>query len=235
MAKRRFALVTGASGNLGQAVCTHLQAAGQISLARPFARFDRVVRLERTRALLDGAEIGQVDLGSAAATRELFQRLARELGGLDAVVHTVGTFRPSGPVESWDGEALRFLFETNVVTSANVLSAALSVMKPAGRGQVVMVASTGALRGSAGVAAYAASKAAELRLVESAAAELAGTQVGVSAVLPGTMDTPPNRAAMPDADRSRWVTLDEVADVIAFLASPSGLPMSGQAIRVARE
>jgi NAD(P)-dependent dehydrogenase (short-subunit alcohol dehydrogenase family) len=224
MAKQRVALVTGASGNLGQVVCARLQAAGQ-----------RVVRVERSRALVDGAELSKVELGSAQATRELMQRVAGELGGLDAVVHTVGTYRPSGPVESWDGEALRLLFETNVVTSANVLSSALSVMRPAGHGQVVMVASSAALRGAAGAAAYSASKAAELRLVESAAAELVGTRIGVSAVLPGTMDTPPNRAAMPDADRSRWVTLEEVADVIAFLATPAALALSGQALRVARE
>jgi NAD(P)-dependent dehydrogenase (short-subunit alcohol dehydrogenase family) len=224
MAKQRVALVTGASGNLGQAVCARLQTAGQ-----------RVVRVERQRALVDGAELAKVDLGSAAATRELLKQVARELGGLDAVVHTVGTYRPSGPVESWDGEALRFLFDTNVVTSAHVLSAAAAVMRAAGRGQIVMVASTAALRGPAGAAAYGASKAAELRLVESAAAELAGSQVGVSAVLPGTMDTPQNRSAMPDADRSRWVTLEEVAGVIAFLASPEALTLSGQALRVARE
>jgi NAD(P)-dependent dehydrogenase (short-subunit alcohol dehydrogenase family) len=223
MARQPVVLVTGASGNLGQAVCARLALVG------------RVVRFERSRALVDGAELAPVDLGSASATRELMARVERELGGLDAVVHTVGTFRASGPVESWDSEALRFLFETNVVTSAHVLSAALAVMRPAGQGQVVMVASTAALRGGPGAAAYSASKAAELRLVESAAAELAGSRIGVTAVLPGTMDTPQNRASMPDADRSRWVTLEEVSEVIAFLASPAALTLSGQALRVARE
>jgi NAD(P)-dependent dehydrogenase (short-subunit alcohol dehydrogenase family) len=224
MTEQRVVLVTGAAGNLGEAVCARLSGAGQ-----------RVVRVERARATFEGKELASVDLGSGPATRELMAQVARQLGRLDAVVHTVGTFRPSGPVESWDGEALRALFDTNVVTSAHVLAGALSVLRPLGRGQVVLVASTAALHGSAGAAAYSASKAAQLRLVESAAAELAGTQIGISAVLPGTMDTPPNRAAMPDADRSRWVTLEEVSEVIAFLASPAGLVLSGQALKVARE
>jgi NAD(P)-dependent dehydrogenase (short-subunit alcohol dehydrogenase family) len=116
-----------------------------------------------------------------------------------------------------------------------VLSAALAVMVPEKRGAIAVVASTAALSGNAMVAAYSASKAAQLRLVESAAAEVKSAGISVAAVLPGTMDTPQNRSAMPDADRSRWVTLDEVADVIAFLLGPAGATMTGQALRVSRE
>jgi NAD(P)-dependent dehydrogenase (short-subunit alcohol dehydrogenase family) len=147
----------------------------------------------------------------------------------------VGTFAGSGSVTQWSDDDLRTLFDTNVLTSAHVLSGALAQMVPHKRGTVVLVASTAALSGGAMVAAYSASKAAQLRLVESAAAEVRNAGVTVVAVLPGTMDTPQNRSAMPDADRTRWVTLAEVADVIAFLLTPAGSTLSGQPLRVSRE
>lgn len=224
MSTEALALVTGASGNLGKAVCARLALQGM-----------RVVRVEHARALVDEEELGEVDLASASVTRALMKTVFTRFGRLDAVVHTVGTFRASGSASDWQGDDMRALFETNVITSAHVISAALSVMVPQKRGAVVVVSSTAALSGGAHVAAYSASKAAQLRLVESAANEVRAAGVSVTAVLPGTMDTPQNRSAMPDADRTRWVTLDEVSDVIAFLLSPAAAPLSGQSLRVARE
>jgi NAD(P)-dependent dehydrogenase (short-subunit alcohol dehydrogenase family) len=101
-----------------------------------------------------------------------------------------------------------------------------------GSGAIVTVASRAALAGDAGVAAYAASKAAALRLTESLAAEVKAYGVRVNCVLPGTLDTPANRAAMPDADRRLWVELDAVADVILFLLSPLSRAIHGAAIPV---
>jgi NAD(P)-dependent dehydrogenase (short-subunit alcohol dehydrogenase family) len=224
MGSRQVAVVTGASGNLGQAVCTRLLA----------AEF-RILRVERDRAVLDGEEIAKIDLGSADATRTLFSEVQRKLGSIDAVVHTVGTFQMSGEARSWSDDNFRFLFDTNVLTTAHVISASLAVMQPQGRGRIVSVVSTAANQGSKGLAAYSASKAAQLRMIESAAAECAGTAVSVSAVLPGTMDTPANRTAMPDADRSHWVSLEDVSELIAFLLSPAASALNGQAIRIARE
>ena len=224
MTTQAVALVTGASGNLGRVVSARLELAGM-----------RVVRVERTRALVESEVLAEVDLGSAASTQALMKSVHARYGRLDAVVHTVGTFRPSGAAGAWADDDLRFLFDTNVVTTAHVLSGALSVMLPEKRGAMAVVVSTAALAGQAMVAAYSASKAAQLRLVESAAAEVRNAGISIAAVLPGTMDTPQNRAAMPDADRARWVTLDEVADLIAFLLSPAGSALSGQALRVSRE
>src|SRR4051794_27781319 len=85
--QRRVALVTGASGNLGQVVCARLVADGL-----------EVVRVERTRALLGGHTLAPVDLSSAAATEQLVARVVEQLGRLDVVVHTVGTFQGSGKV-----------------------------------------------------------------------------------------------------------------------------------------
>lgn len=224
MTMQAVALVTGASGNLGRVVCARLELAGM-----------RVIGVERSRALLDGEVLAELDLSSSASTHALMKTVHARLGRLDAVVHTVGTFRASGPTSAWSDEDLRSLFDTNVLTTAHVLSAALGVMVPEKRGAIAVVASTAALVGGSMVAAYSASKAAQLRLVESAAAEVKNAGISIAAVLPGTMDTPQNRSAMPDADRSRWVTLDEVSDVIAFLLTPAGATLSGQALRVSRE
>lgn len=220
----RVVVVTGARGNLGSVVCAHYAAAG-----------DQVVRVERSGAFYGERMLSEVDLSCREATHTLFQRVHETLGRIDVVVHTVGTFRMSGVVEDWDDATLRLLFDTNVVPTAHVLSAALPILRAQGAGHVVVVVSTAAERGAAGVGAYSATKAAQLRLVESAATEVARSAVSVHAVSPGTMDTPQNRAAMPHADRSRWVTLEEVAQVIATVASPVGLPMNGQELRVARD
>lgn len=216
------ALVTGSSGNLGGAVVQRLSSLGY-----------ELVRVERERARL-GDRVCDVDLGAPDATRRLFESVIHQFGRLDAVVHTVGTFAASGPVEESDVSIVRALFETNVTTTLHVLASAIAAMKPAGTGRIVVVSSTASRRGGAGVSAYSASKAAQLRLVESAAAEVLGSGLTITAVLPGTLDTKSNRAAMPDADRSRWVSLDEVADVISFLCSEASRPLHGSALTLER-
>src|SRR5688572_22847834 len=106
MTTQALALVTGASGNLGQAVCARLELSGM-----------RVVRVERSRAVVDGEVLAEVDLGSTASTRAMMKSVHARFGRLDAVVHTVGTFRASGSATSWDNDDLRALFDTNVLTS----------------------------------------------------------------------------------------------------------------------
>lgn len=218
-----LAIVTGANGNLGSAVVSRLSADGL-----------RVAQVERSRLLLDGTVISELDLGDAASVRRAFAALPLAGARLQAVVHTVGTFRMSGALpEAPDADFVE-LFQINVMTTVHVIQAALSLMLPQGFGRIAVVASVDALAGAAKRAAYSASKAAQLRVVESSAAELRGTNVTLNAVLPNTMDTPQNRAAMPKADPSKWVTLAEVADVLAFLVSERASAVSGQALRVER-
>lgn len=221
MDQRALAIVTGANGNLGSAVVTRLAAAGF-----------RVARAERTHLRLEGAFEAPLDLGRAGSANAAFEALAAQTGPLLAVVHTVGIYR--GGVSVVDATRAEFteLFETNVVTTLHVLQAALRIMLPQKRGRIAVVASSDALLGPAKHAGYAASKAAQLRLVESAAAEAKAHGVGVNAVLPSTMDTPQNRAAMPDADRSAWLQLSDVANVLAYLVSTESSALQGQALRL---
>ena len=172
----------------------------------------------------------EVDLGDRASVTRAFSEAARRAGPLLAVVHTVGTYRGGASVlETEDADYLQ-LFQVNAMTTLHVLQAALHIMQPQREGSIAVVCSRDAQAGRAGHAAYAASKAAQLRLVESAAADARAAGVRINAVLPGTMDTPQNRAAMPDADPSTWLPLRDVAEVLSYLVSPAAAAVNGQAI-----
>jgi NAD(P)-dependent dehydrogenase (short-subunit alcohol dehydrogenase family) len=126
------------------------------------------------------------------------------------------------------------MFDTNVESARVALQAVLGPMVQAKRGSIVLVGSRAAVRPweSAGAAAYAASKAAVVALAQVAAAEVLKHGVRVNTVLPSTLDTPGNRAQMPDADRSRWVPLESLCDVISFLLSDASRDVSGAALPV---
>jgi len=215
------AIVTGATGNLGGAVVARLLAEGA-----------NVIAVERNRIRHREEIVCEIDLGSADSTRSAFAALTERFGRIDSVVHTVGTYRGGPSLIDTPDDDFTSLFATNVLTTANLLRAALRAMLAQGSGQIAVVGSADAVHAVAGHSAYGASKAAQLRMIESAAADLRGQRVTLNAVLPTTMDTPQNRAAMPNADRSSWVTLDAVAEVLVFLVSPAASAIHGQAIRV---
>jgi NAD(P)-dependent dehydrogenase (short-subunit alcohol dehydrogenase family) len=99
-------------------------------------------------------------------------------------------------------------------------------------GRIINVSSREGLEAHAGFAAYSASKSAVLRLTESLAAELTASDINVNCIMPSTIDTPQNRAAMPNADFSKWVAPEAIADVIAFLASDAARAVTGAAVPV---
>lgn len=222
MTTKPLAIVTGADGNLGGAVVKRLTADGF-----------RVAQFERAHVVVDGKQIAALDLTDAASTRNAFA-LATAGAPLQALVHTVGTFRAGAAlVEASDAEFLE-LFQINVMTTLHAVQAALATMLPQNAGRIAVVASLDAVTASAKRAAYGASKAAQLRMMESAAADVKGTPITLNTVLPSTMDTPQNRAAMPKADPSKWLKLEEVANVLAYLVSDAASGIHGQAIRVER-
>lgn len=221
MTRTPFAIVTGANGNLGSAVVARLTASGW-----------RVARVERNVMHLGEEFDCEVDFSDHESVKRAFGEAARRAGSLAAVVHTVGTYRGGKPVLDTDDSDFNELFQVNVMTTVHVLRAALHVMQPQREGTIAVVCSRDANQGHAGSAAYAASKAAQLRIVESAAAEARAHGIRINAILPGTMDTPQNRAAMPDADRSSWLQLRDVADVLTYLVSNASTAIHGQAIEL---
>lgn len=224
------ALITGAAGNLGRALAWALAQRGW-----RLALLDRDAgALEALAATLPGQGhvlLAGVDLTDADACSAAVVEAMARLGGISAVAHTVGGFTAGELAE--DGlAAMEPMLRLNLLSTANILSAAVRAMRPAQRGSLLAIGAMAALRAPAGLAAYSASKAGVLRLVEALAEEVKADGLRVNAILPGTIDTPQNRASMPEADHSRWVTPSEIAEVGAFLLSSAASGVTGALVPV---
>ena len=223
-------VVTGGLGILGRAVGALLAERGA-----------HVVLLDRAAAPLDPAltmpnlsAMGSVDLADPLAAAAAFERIAQQLGGIDGLVNVAGGFAwetiEGGSIATWDrmyGVNLR----TTVISSQAALVHLLAANK--GGARIVNVGALASVKAGLGMGAYAASKAAVARFTEALAEELKDRGVTVNAVLPSIIDTPGNRADMPDADVLRWVTPKALAAVIAFLLSADGSPITGACLPVA--
>lgn len=225
----RIAVVTGAFGVLGSAVARAFAAQGyRVALLDMAVDPPAVLREELGEAHL---LIGGVDLGQMDAARKAIAAVAMRFGGIDTLVNVAGGFRwellEDGEVETWDE-----LYAINLRTAVVSCKAALPALLERGRGRIINVGAGAAARAAAGMGAYAASKSGVERLTEALAAELRDRGVTVNAVLPGIIDTPRNRADMPDADFARWVAPEAIADVIVFLASDAARAVTGAAVPV---
>jgi NAD(P)-dependent dehydrogenase (short-subunit alcohol dehydrogenase family) len=124
------------------------------------------------------------------------------------------------------------MFEINVHSLLNVVRTVVPAMLAQGHGKIVNIGAMGGVAGRPNMGAYSAAKSAVIRITESMAAELRDGGINVNCVLPSLIDTPPNRADMPNADFSRWVAPEALADVILFLASDKARAIHGAAIPV---
>jgi NAD(P)-dependent dehydrogenase (short-subunit alcohol dehydrogenase family) len=228
----RVVMVAGAAGNLGQAVARAFAEAGAwLALMDRGTGTLATLRSELVRAE-DHLLLPGVDAGDEASVAAAVSAALERMGRIDVLANTVGGWRGGAvthetPLETWD-----LLHDLNARTAFVLSKAVVPAMLAQGAGKVVHTAARGALAGSARSAAYSASKAAVVRLVESLAAELGPKGINVNCVLPGTIDTPQNRAAMPKADPTRWVPPDAIAQVFLFLASEAAWPINGAAIPV---
>lgn len=222
----RSIIVTGGFGILGCAVAAAFRAQG-----------DRVARIDFAPQPRDenpgGIDIGGVDLTDKAAAERAVQQVIDAHGGIDVLVNVAGgfvwqTLSDGGP-ETWAR-----MYAMNATTCVTMTKAALPTLSNTKGASIVNIGAGSAIVAAAGMGGYAASKAAVHKLTESLAAELAETDCTVNAVLPSIIDTPTNRADMPDADFSQWVRPEAVAQVIGFLASPAARSITGALIPVSR-
>jgi NAD(P)-dependent dehydrogenase (short-subunit alcohol dehydrogenase family) len=228
----RVVIVTGAAGNLGGAVARAFQAAGA-KLVLVDRAADRLPRLFPD--LVDSPNhflATSVDLTNADAVETMVDETAKRFGRVDVLVNTAGGFRAGTPVHETPLETWDFMLNLNARTLFIASRAVIPHMLQQGSGSIVNVAARAALKGGAKMAAYSVSKSAVVRLTESMAAELKKDGINVNCVLPGTIDTPQNRQAMPNADHSRWVKPEAIADAILFLASDAARVVQGAAIPV---
>jgi NAD(P)-dependent dehydrogenase (short-subunit alcohol dehydrogenase family) len=225
----RVVLVTGGSGGLGSAVTEAFLADGW-RVAVPTHSGGGSETLDALAARhADRLTWFPADLATEPGAGEAVARTASWGGRLDAVVHTVGGYAGGTPlhetaVDEWDR-----MMSINLRSAFLIARAAIPRMTDGGA--LVFVSSRAALRGRKGNVPYAVSKAALLTLTEAIAEEYRG-RVRANAVLPGTIDTPANRAAMPGARHEAWTPPAEIARVIVFLASGASGVVSGAAVPV---
>jgi NAD(P)-dependent dehydrogenase (short-subunit alcohol dehydrogenase family) len=221
--KGKSLIVTGALGALGKVVAEEAAARGARVGGIDYAA-------SQMPATADRIEIGGVDLTDAAQAKRAVEAVVTHFGRLDALINIAGGFTFETVLHG-DEKTWQRLYAMNVLTALNASHAALSHLAASGAGRIVNIGAIGALQASAGMGAYAASKAAVHRLTEALASEWKG-KITVNAVLPSIIDTAANRASMPDADFSKWVRPQELAEVILFLASDASSAVTGALIPV---
>jgi NAD(P)-dependent dehydrogenase (short-subunit alcohol dehydrogenase family) len=228
-AATRTVMITGAAGNLGRSVAASFLASGahlvlvdrrRESLAQAFGAEDE----RRLFVAIDLLDQAQAD----AAVKAAVDRFGR----IDVLCNLAGGFRMGEAVHETTDANWDFLFDLNARTLLHAVRAVVPRMIDSGGGKIVNVGAFSVQRGQALMGAYGASKGAVIRLTEALAAELREKNINVNCVLPTIIDTPENRAAMPDADPTRWVAPEDLAHVIAFLASDAARAIHGAALPV---
>jgi NAD(P)-dependent dehydrogenase (short-subunit alcohol dehydrogenase family) len=219
----KIVVVTGASGALGRVVA---EAA--------LARGARVAGIDHAPSQIEASpdriEIGSVDLSDAAQAKTAIDTVATHFGKVDVLINIAGGFAFEAVAEG-DPKTWQRMYALNVLTALNASRAAIPHLAASSSARIVNIGAMGALRAGAGMGPYAASKAGVHRLTEALAAEWKG-KITVNAVLPSTIDTPANRASMPKADFGKWVTAEELANVILFLASDAASAVTGALLPV---
>jgi len=228
----KVALVAGGTGGLGRSVSLAFlrEGARVIVTYRVDQELRELMRLAAAHSSRVTAR--NVDVTDEPAVHQLITEIGAENGRLDILVNTVGGYAGGGSL--WDEEPgiLDRMLALNLRSGYVLSRAAAKLMLAQGEGAIVNVASKAALDHSAGLAAYAASKAAAVALMDSLAADLKGRGVRVNSILPSIIDTEANRMAMPAADFSKWPKPDDIARVILFLCSDDAKVIHGAAIPV---
>lgn len=225
-------LITGAAGNLGTAVARAFQSSGS-----------KLVLVERSPDKLaqhfpdlanspDHFFAWPTDVTDPVSVGTMVDEAVRRFRTIDVLVNTAGGYRAGTPLHEstladWD-----FMLKLNALSVVLTCKAVIPHMLRQQSGRIINIASRAALGGDALHAAYSVSKTAVVRLTESMAAELKDSGINANCIMPGIIDTPPNRAAMPHADFNKWVTPEAVADVILFLSSDGARAINGAAIPV---
>jgi NAD(P)-dependent dehydrogenase (short-subunit alcohol dehydrogenase family) len=228
----KVAIVTGGTGGLGEAVVKLLLAEGA-AVDVPHRQAGDLDQLRERIGLGAAAALGgaTLDLTDEGAVGAYYQQVAARHGAIHLLVNIAGGFGGGEPVHKTGWALWQQQLDMNLKTTVLSCQAAIPHMLAAG-GAIVNVSTRTATQPGANLAAYAASKRAVLQLTEALAAELRDYAITANAILPSIIDTPANRAAMPKADYSKWVTPEQIARVVRFLVGPDATIISGAAVPV---
>jgi NAD(P)-dependent dehydrogenase (short-subunit alcohol dehydrogenase family) len=223
----RVIVITGAFGVLGSAVARAASAQGARLALIDFAKDAPA----EGPSGLDVLILPGVDLTDTVQAGAAMDAVAERFGGFDALLNIAGGFTwqtlQEGSIDQWPA-----MYRLNVLTAANACRSAIPHLKRSAAGRIVNVGSSAALKAGLGMGAYAAAKAGVHSLTQALAEELKADNVTVNAVLPSIIDTPTNRADMPDADPATWVSPDDLAAVMLFLASEAATAVTGALVPV---
>jgi len=221
----QVAIVTGANGGLGTDVTKALLAAGAtvVGIVRS------ITGDEPKDGRFHAVTANLIDAGEA---RTVITKAVAQFGAIDILVHVMGGFAGGASVAETDDAAWQKMMDMNLNAAFYVLRAVIPVMRKAERGRIVAIGSRQAVQPAANVGAYSASKAALVSLVRTVAIENKDKNIRANVILPGTMDTPANRTAMPKANFAKWVKTSHVADLVVMLAGEAGGDITGAAIPI---
>jgi NAD(P)-dependent dehydrogenase (short-subunit alcohol dehydrogenase family) len=223
--RNKIVLVTGADGGLGTQVTRALRDSGAtvIGVSR---------NIQQSSTDTPSFIALAADLSSAENAKGAVDGIASRFGRLDVLAHLVGGFAGGKTIAETDDATFQRMLDLNLNSAFYVLRAVIPHMRRAGSGRIIAIGSRAAENPGPGVGAYSASKAALVSLIQTVALENKDLAITANVILPGTMDTPANRKAMPGADTSQWVQPASVASLIAWLASEAGKDVNGAVIPV---
>jgi len=223
--KDKVVLVTGANGGLGSYITQAFLDTGAAVVGS--SRNIRQSDFASANFVAIPAELSERQSGNS-----LIERIVQRFGKLNVLAHTVGGFAGGQSVPQTDEATFQHMLDLNLTSLFHILRAAIPVLRKSGNGRIIAIGSRSAVEPGAGVSAYSASKAAMVSLMRTVALENGDTDLTANVILPGTMDTPANRKAMPGADFSKWVQPVNVASLVLWLAGDAAKDISGAAIPI---
>jgi NAD(P)-dependent dehydrogenase (short-subunit alcohol dehydrogenase family) len=219
----KTALITGANGGLGMHVTKALLEAG-------FAVVGLAPRIQQSDFDHPNFTALPASLDSLAAAKKAADTVIGRFGRIDVLAHLVGGFAGGQTVADTDDTTFQRMLDMNLNSAFHILRAVLPHMRKAGTGRIIAIGSRAAEAPGLTVGAYSASKAALVWLIRTVALENKDAGMTANVILPGTMDTPANRKAMPSADTSEWVQPASIASLIVWLAGDAAKDVTGAAI-----
>jgi NAD(P)-dependent dehydrogenase (short-subunit alcohol dehydrogenase family) len=221
----KIVLVTGANGGLGSHVTQAFVDAGAnvVGTSRKIQQSEFANRNFVAMA---------AELSTPQGANALVEQVVARFGRIDVLAHTVGGFAGGQSVAQTDDVTFQTMFDLNVNSTFYLLRAALPVMRGTGNARIIAIGSRAALVPGPAVGAYSASKAAMVSLIQTVALENKDAGLTANVILPGTIDTPTNRKAMPNADTSQWVRPSTIASLMLWLAGDAGKEVNGAVIPV---
>jgi len=224
-------IITGAAGNLGAAVAQTFAAAGA-NIALVDIDEERLLQAQRNLPAGTVSLVIPTNLIEPESVSAMVSKVRGEFGQIDILANIAGGFTMGPLIHETEDRDWDFMMDLNVRSVFNCCRAVIPAILENGGGRIINISARAAREGKAKMGPYCASKAAVLTLTETLSAENRDNDLNVNCILPGTIDTPRNREDMPDADHSKWVPPQALADVIQFLASDAARCITGAAIPV---